>query len=737
MRYVFPPKSMPPLKPMKKRPSFLRRALWRLFKYFSFLFAIGVLSVVGVIWYFSKDLPHINEIFLSYRRPCIRVFSDNKTLLATYGDVYGEMVSVNDLPKHVPEALMAIEDKRFYHHFGIDLMGIARALWVNYHSGGVVQGGSTITQQLGKNILQAHKMYGYQDRSIKRKIQETILALLLEAKLSKDQIMTLYLNRVYFGAGAFGIDAAAMRYFGRHARQLTLYESAMLMGLLKAPSRYSPAQNPEKSEERARQVLLKMIEAGFITQKAMDLSLMMASPPPNVTNTSSVHYFADWVIDSVRHLVSLDQDLDIYTTLDLNLQELAHQKMKVAMKQYGEKWKAGQMALVSMTPQGAVKAMVGGTSYAITKFNRATQALRQSGSLFKFFAYLTAFENGLTPEHLIPDTQVSFDGWQPKNYLYKSQGEVTLRRGFAKSINTAVVRLVKLLGLARVVQTARKLGITTPIPYNLSIALGSGEVTLLEVTGAFAVIANHGRRVLPHGIKRVQSKKGHVLYRWEPSEDVVVSPYATNAMLDAMQAVVKQGTGWRTNIDRPSACKTGTSQQYRDLWLVGFTPELVTGVWTGRDSDQPLTHSTVGSPSSHLWRDFMKAALRKTAISRFYDVPLDRDPPVFSEEQKTVESVLYPATTPEDAPSDQAFGGWEKGASATESAPAAQVGSAPPLDADESAIDQAIENRFVFKGKKPDRPVAPKEDRIGALLHNSHVQKGAKAPFTTPSHHAS
>ena len=717
MRYGVPDPENNSLRPLKKRPSFLRRAFRRLFICLALLSATGVVSGLVGLWYFSRDLPKVGEIFLSYRRPCIRIFSEKGVLLATYGDAYGDMVAVEDLPKHVPEALMAIEDKRFYQHFGIDVFGILRALWVNYRSGGVVQGGSTITQQLGKNILQAHKMYAYQDRSLKRKIQETILALLLEMKLSKDQIMTLYLNRVYFGAGAFGVDAAAMRYFGRHAKQLTLYESAMLMGLLKAPSRYSPAQNPEKSEERARQVLLKMVDAQFINAQAMNLALMMASPPPNVTNTSAVHYFADWVIDSVRTLVSLDQDLDIYTTLDLKLQELAHHTIENMMKQYGEKWHADQMALCCMTPQGAVKAMIGGTNYAKTKFNRTTQALRQSGSLFKFFTYLTAFENGLTPDHLIEDTELSIDGWSPKNYLYESQGEVTLRQGFSKSINTAAVRLVKLLGINRVVQTARKLGITAPIPHNLSIALGSGEMTLLEVTGAFAVIANHGRRVVPYGITKVKSKDGHVLYRNQLREDIVVSPYATNAMLDIMQAVVRSGTGRRTALGRPSACKTGTSQQYRDLWLVGFTPELVTGVWTGRDSDRPLTRHPGGSPSSHTFREFMKAALRRTAISSFHDVPLDRDPPLFLESQRTVESVLYPSTDPED------FNGISTQPKAMPREPVAPLrkkeSALPqpekPLAADgdiieESELEKMIENRFSFKENKP------LKDRLGDLL---------------------
>ena len=579
------------------------------------------------MWYFSRDLPRINELFHAYRRPCIRIFDHQGTLLATYGDVYGEMLPISELPEYVPQALMAVEDKHFYSHFGIDFTGILRAFWANYQSGRVVQGGNMITQQLGKNILQAHKIYTPTDRSLKRKIQETILAVLLEAKLSKNQIMTLYLNRVYFGAGAFGIDAAAKGYFGRSAKKLTLYEAAMLAGLLKAPSRYSPAQNPAKSEERTRQVLLKMVKAGFITEVAMKTALFMASPPPDVTNTSSVHYFTDWVVDSLRNIVSLNQDLNVWTTIDLRLQNLAEKKVKEAMKTWGVKWNADQMSLLSMTPDGAVKAMIGGMDYARTKFNRVTQAFRQPGSLFKFFTYLTALKVGLMPGHRISDGPISVGKWTPKNYRYTSHGMVTLKDGFAKSINTVAVRLSILLGLTRVTNTARLLGITSPVPHNLSIALGSGEMTLLEMTGAFATIAHGGVRTIPYGIAKVTNKQNHLLYKHVPSKEVLLPPDVVNAMLDLLVSVVENGTGRRTQLGkRPSACKTGTSQNYRDLWLIGFTRELVTGVWTGRDCDQPMTYALGGSPSSHLWREYMKAALAKTPISSFDILPMQADP---------------------------------------------------------------------------------------------------------------
>lgn len=605
--------------------AFLRRAVWRLVKIFLFLMVLGAVIGVSGLWYFSRDLPRIDELFLSFRRPCIRLFDARGTLMATYGDVYGDVLTVDVLPPHVVQALLAVEDKRFYNHFGIDFTGIVRAFWQNYRSGRVVQGGSTISQQLGKNILQAHKLYEPTDRSLKRKIQETILALLLEAKLTKNQILTLYLNRVYFGSGTFGVDAAAKRYFGRSARDLTLYEAAMLMGLLKAPSRYSPANSPEKSEARTRQVLERMVRAGFINTAAMDATFVMASPPPDVTNQSSVHYFTDWVVDCLRSLVSLNQDLDVYTTIDLSLQKKAERHMKKAMETYGKNWNAGQMALVCMTPGGSVKTMIGGMSYTKSKFNRVTQALRQPGSLFKFFTYLTAMRDDLMPEHRISDGPVSVGKWSPKNYLYQSQGLVTLQNGFAKSINTMAVRLAMILRVPRILETARELGITTPIPNNLSIALGSGETTLLEMTGAFAVIPNSGIAVKPYGITRVLSKQGHVLYQHVESEQRLLSPTVVARMLQMMKVVVTDGTGRRTKLkEHVSGGKTGTSQNYRDLWYIGFTPQLVTGVWTGRDSDRPMTRVNGGSPSSHLWREFMETALSKTPVSDF-EVPQSED----------------------------------------------------------------------------------------------------------------
>jgi penicillin-binding protein 1A len=601
-----------------KKPRFIS-GLWRVFRFFLLCGLMAGLILGAAILYLYKDLPPAENIYTTFRRHSIRVFDQKGNLLATYGDVYGDLVPVEQMPDYVANALLAIEDKRFYQHFGIDFIGIARAIWANYRSKSVVQGGSTITQQLAKNILQAHKLYDHQDRSLKRKAQEAILAFILESRLTKKQILTLYLNRVYFGGGAFGIDAAAKRYYGRSAREISIYEAAVLMGLLKAPSRYSPAENPERSENRTKQVLLKMVEGGFLTPRGMETVLLMASPPPSITSGNSVRYFTDWVVDSLRHYVSLNQDLDVITTIDLDLQKKVESAAKKLMQTVGKKWNADQTAVVLMTETGDVLAMLGGTSYRQTKFNRVTQALRQPGSSFKFFTFLSALENGLTPETLMPDGPITEGSYRPRNYLYTPRGEVTLLEGFAKSINTVAYRVAQ-NNISSTIQLARRLGVTSPISHNLSISLGSSEMTLLQLTGAFATIANKGVQVIPHGIQEVKSKRGHTLFRWTPSQKQIVASSVVNDMFSLMRAVHQSGTARMIQIGQPIACKTGTSQNYRDHWVVGFTPlshpnlmtqQLVFGMWTGRDSDKPMTRVPGGAPSRHLCQWLLQDIFKK------------------------------------------------------------------------------------------------------------------------------
>lgn len=616
-------------KPSKKKSGGGRRRRIVLFglKWGLILLIWGfVIAGIAGIW-FSYDLPDITEMQLMPRRPSITVVDQQGTILATYGDLYGKAVHARDLPPHVIQALLAIEDRRFYSHFGVDIFGLLRALWVNYRAGVVVQGGSTITQQLAKNFLQSKKLYLPQDRSLRRKIQEAIMAIWLEHRFTKDQILTMYLNRVYFGSGTYGVDGASRRYFGRPAKDLSLYEAAVLAGLLKAPSRYSPAQNPELSEDRTRQVLLSMVDAKFISEDAMKVALVMATPPPDVFGGSSVRYFTDWVVDILPHLVDIqDRDVEIVTTLDLGLQKIAEQKAKEIMATVGKKWKAEQIALISMTPDGAIKALLGGVNYGASKFNRVTQALRQPGSAFKFFTFLAALEKGFTPETRIDDRPFQIGKWTPSNYKYRAKGEIALQEAFAQSANSVAIRLMAQVGLDSVIHLARRLGITTPLPHNLTLALGSGEVTLLELTGAFATIAHHGLQTIPHGILEVRDRKGPILYQWKPIHNPLLSPLTVRYMREMMQGVMQGGTARSGAIGRPAAGKTGTTNLYRDLFFVGFTPKLVTGVWSGIDSAKPMTYTPKGTPSTHLWKAFMEAAHASLPLQDF-----DEPPPVSPE----------------------------------------------------------------------------------------------------------
>jgi penicillin-binding protein 1A len=611
-----PPK--PPRKGKPKRAGSRSGLFWMKWGFICLIWG-SVLAGGSLLW-FSYDLPDIQELQLMPRRPSITLLDQHGVVLATYGDLYGKPVLAETLPPHVIQAFLSIEDRRFYHHFGIDVFGLARALWVNYRAGATVQGGSTLTQQLAKNFLFAKKLYGPQDRSLRRKIQEAILALWLERRFTKNQILTMYLNRVYFGSGTYGIDGASERYFLRSAKDLSLYEAAVLAGLLKAPSRYSPAQNAALSEGRATQVLRSMVDAGFISKKAMEAALVLATPPPDAPGGSSVRYFTDWVVDTLPHWVNIqDRDVEVLTTLDGQLQQLAEQKAQEVMAGVGKKWKAGQMALVSMTPEGAIKAMLGGLSYQKTKYNRVTQALRQPGSAFKFFVFLEALNKGWTPDALIDDRPLRVGKWNPSNYMHQAKGEVTLREAFAKSVNAVSVRLTLAVGVDAVREIAYRLGITSKLPSNLTISLGSGEVTLLELTGAFAAVARQGLQVRPHGILQVKDKQtGQILYRWKENPELnqkrLFSQNVAHQMTELMQAVLQGGTGRSAILSRPAAGKTGTSQSYKDLWFVGFTPELVTGVWSGIDNAKPMTYMRGGGPSNQLWKAFMESALKNTPV---------------------------------------------------------------------------------------------------------------------------
>ncbi len=432
----------------------------------------GVAVLLVVAWY-AYDLPRIDKVAAVTRQPSVTLMATDGTLLATYGKVYGEIVTVGDLPPYLPQAVLAVEDRRFYDHFGVDVFGLARAMLANARAGRIVQGGSTITQQLAKNLFLTP------ERTIKRKVQEMLLALWLERKFSKDQILSLYLNRVYFGAGTYGIDAAAWHYFGKPATQVNLYEAAQLAGLLKAPSRYNPVRDRGQAETRTALVLRAMIAAGFVPEAEAEQARVNKTPGRAIAGAQA-RYFADWIMGQVAsYLGRIDGDLTVITTLNPYQQRVAEEELAAMLARDGAKRQVDQGAVVILDPDGAVRAMVGGRDYGVSQFNRVTQALRQPGSAFKPFVYLAAMEAGLIPDDVVMDGPININGWAPKNYAGRYYGNVTVREAFARSLNAATVRISQRVGPERVAAVARRLGITSTIEITPSIALGTSEVTLL------------------------------------------------------------------------------------------------------------------------------------------------------------------------------------------------------------------------------------------------------------------
>jgi len=562
-----------------------------------------VLAGLVLAWY-ASDLPDIEGLAKATRQPSISLLAADGTPIASSGEVYGRMVTVAQLPPALPHAVLAVEDRRFYRHWGIDLRGLARALWINLKAGEVVQGGSTVTQQLAKVLFLTP------ERTVRRKVQEALLALWLETRFTKDEILSLYLNRVYLGSGTYGVDAAARRYFDKPATEVTVYEAAQLAGLLKAPSRYNPVTDYQRAGARTRVVLSAMVEAGFLT-KAQALEALASQPgQPRLANRRA-RYYADWVIGQIKDYVGrIDTDLTVVTTLDPRLQAIAEDELVAMLASEGAERGAGQAAFVALSPDGAVRAMVGGRDYGESQFNRSVQALRQPGSAFKAFVYLAAMEAGRRPDDRMSDSPVAIGEWQPRNYADRYFGEVTLREAFARSLNSVAVRLTEQLGPAQVAEAARRLGITSDLEVAPSLALGASEVTLLELTSAYATFANRGHGVWPYGILEIRDVTGRITYRRRGGGlRPLVSAYNVDQMTNLMTASVEWGTGKAAKIGHPAAGKTGTSQEFRDAWFVGFTRNLVAGAWLGNDDGTPMKGVTGGGLPAKLWARFMTRAL--------------------------------------------------------------------------------------------------------------------------------
>jgi penicillin-binding protein 1A len=569
------------------------------------LFAWGLIFA-GVAWsHWISGLPDVNGLLAHAPSHDVTILDAHGKLIARRGLTHGEMVDAKALPPYVPNAFIAIEDRRFRSHFGIDAIGMARAAYENMMAGHVVQGGSTITQQLAKNLFLEP------DRTFDRKVQEALLALYLESRYSKDQILTLYLNRVYFGAGVYGIEAAAERFFGKSAGDLTLTEAAMLAGSVKAPARYNPLADADAGIARAHVVLEAMRDAGFIdAQKCTEAE---ATRPRIVRGSATPDsgYFVDWVISRIGgYAGDVDQPIVVTTTFDLSTQAEAEHAVTFALAQEGAKYRAKEAALVAMAPDGAVRAMVGGSSYSTSPYNRATDALRQPGSAFKPFVYLAAFEHGRAPADMMDDAPVDIHGWKPSDFENEYQGEITLTQAFARSSNSVAAQLTEQVGPRMVAATAHRLGISSPLSALPSIALGTSGVTPLELTAAYAPFANGGTGVTPYGIVSIRTRAGKLLYQRKTNGmGAVMSPENASAVTSLMVATVTDGTGRSARLDeRPSAGKTGTTQDYHDAWFVGFTADLVCGVWVGNDDNAPMKHATGGTMPAHIFHAFMEDA---------------------------------------------------------------------------------------------------------------------------------
>jgi penicillin-binding protein 1A len=565
----------------------------------------AIIAAIAMLVWIGIHLPPIQSLEIPKRPPSVLILGANGATLATRGDMGGAAVPIAELPNYVPKAFIAIEDRRFYSHYGIDPRGIFRAVVADVLHRGASQGGSTITQQLAKNLFLT------QDRTLSRKLQEAVLALWLEHKFAKAQILDLYLNRVYFGSGAYGVEAAAQRYFGKSARQLTLAEAAMLAGLVQSPSRLAPSHNPDGAERRARLVLADMAEQKLIGDDAARTALANPARAVKAAGAGSANYVADWVMDAVDDLVGrFDQDIVVETSIDPALQGAAEHALADTLAQKGEKLEVGEGALVAMTPDGVVRALVGGKSYAESQFNRAIAAKRQPGSAFKPFVYLTALEHGLTPDTVREDAPIAVKGWKPENYEHEYFGPVTLTQALANSLNTVSVRLTLEFGPAAVTRTAYRLGITSLLEPNASIALGTSEVSPLELVAAYAPFANGGFGISPHVVERVRGADGKTLYaRSSQLLGRIVEPRYVAMMNTMLHETLVGGTARRADLPGwPAAGKTGTSQDFRDAWFIGYTAHLVTGVWLGNDDNSPTRKATGGGLPVEIWSRFMKVA---------------------------------------------------------------------------------------------------------------------------------
>jgi penicillin-binding protein 1A len=591
------PAIKPPALPPKRKSGFRRFISLT----FTTLFGFGLLGGLilgGMVWVAAQSLPSYQELVTKPRGQQVTVRANDGSILAQIGPNYGQWLTAQELPVSIKTAMVAIEDRRFYNHFGVDPIALLRAAKIRLQVGRWTQGGSTITQQVVKNVFLTS------EKTFDRKGREIILALALETRLNKNQILELYLNRVYFGGGAYGVDAASRRFYGHSARTMNWAEASVIAGLVKAPSRFAPSSDPRRSIGRAGVVVQSMIDRGDITQAdatEINVKALKFAPQPR---ENDVRYFTDWVLTQVETLTDeTEQPIDVMTTLDPIAQRGAEAALKANIP-------AGlQGAIVALGYDGAVKALVGGKDYVSSTFNRAIVARRQPGSAFKLFVYLAALESGRLPTDTEIDEPISFGKWTPSNSNRRFQGEVTLTQAFAQSINTVAVKLADEVGFDTVASMARRLGISTPISTNPSMSLGSSEVTLLDLTGAYAAVARGGSAAIPYSVRQIVRGDGTVLYNYSaPIPVQVISADTAANMTKMMVATIESGTARAAKIDRPAAGKTGTTSDNKDGWFIGFTGDMTAGVWLGRDDSKSVPGLAGGKLPAQTWATFMRAA---------------------------------------------------------------------------------------------------------------------------------
>ncbi len=576
---------------------------WKLKLFMILLWLTVVVGVLGglFVYYCYKTLPDFSKAIYIERQPGVKILAADGREITSYGGLFAEPVDVDELPAYVYQAVIDTEDRRFFKHNGFDYIGFARAMAVNLVKMRYAQGASTITQQVAKNLFLTR------EKSIKRKVQEYLLAQWLEKHFTKKQILNIYLNRVFFGSGAYGLNAAAKRFFNKQAKDLNLREAAILAGALKAPSRYNYLSDKSLALQRSEIVLKLMRRAGSISLQEWENAINLPIGDANKDKILGARYFGDFIMSELSKSVKIsNQDVYVFTTLDYNLQQRAEYLLRKYLRQNAHKH-VSEGAVVVLDRNGAIKAMVGGADYNISQFNRATQALRQAGSSFKLFVYLTAFENGFSPDELLADEPIRIDDWEPQNYDKKFRGAVSLKQAFAQSLNVATVDLATYLNLEDIISMALKLGITTDVDDEPSIILGATEVRVIDMAAAYAATANGGFAVFPYAIREVTNTDGYRLYQYKSSQrERVLKPDTVRNINMLLREVVASGTAKKARKVKNARGKTGTSQNYRDAWFIGSNDRYTAAVWVGNDDNSPMDEIGGGTLPTEIWAEIMK-----------------------------------------------------------------------------------------------------------------------------------